>query len=143
MAEFCGRLQHQLERYPVVLSADIFGLTAWVSREEDMGIGQRVIDIAPHMDYVSPMLYPATFVEGNLGYDDPTEYPYEIVYRSCSELAERTVTRIRPWLQHYRYSVEEMRLQRQAADDAGTRGWMFWNAAGKYDEQVFDPAESH
>jgi len=143
MAEFCGRLRRQLETYPVELSADIFGLTAWVSREEDMGIGQRVIDIAPHMDYLSPMLYPATFVEGNLGYDDPTEYPYEIVYRSCVELAERTETRIRPWLQHYRYSVKEMRLQRQAADDAGTRGWMFWNAAGKYDEQVFDPAESH
>jgi len=143
MADFCGRLRHELETYPVVLSADIFGLTVWVSREEDMGIGQRVIDIAPHMDYMSPMLYPATFVEGNLGYDDPIEYPYEVVYRSCVELAERTETRIRPWLQHYRYSVEEMRLQRQAADDAGTRGWMFWNAAGKYDEQVFDPAESH
>ena len=145
--EFCARLRSELKPYAVVLSADLFGLTVWVSPEEDMGIGQRVIDIAPYMDYVSPMLYPATFVGGNLGYEDPLLHPYQVVYRSCVEVAKRTNTRVRPWLQHYSYNnvtygVEEMRLQKQAAADAKTHGWMFWNAAGRYDEQSFDPAES-
>jgi hypothetical protein len=145
--EFCARLRSELKPYAVVLSADLFGLTVWVSPEEDMGIGQRVIDIAPYMDYVSPMLYPATFVGGNLGYEDPLLHPYQVVYRSCVEVGKRTNTRVRPWLQHYSYNnvtygVEEMRLQKQAAADAKTHGWMFWNAAGRYDEQSFDPAES-
>jgi hypothetical protein len=139
--DFCARLERELEPYPVLLSADVFGLTVWVSPEEDMGIGQRIIDIAPYMDYISPMLYPATFAPGSLGYDEPVLHPYEVVYRSCIELAKRTTTPIRPWLQHYRYTVGQMRLQREAAGDATTEGWMFWNAAGRYDEGVFDPAQ--
>ena len=142
ITEFCARLRRELEPYSVLLSADIFGLTVWVSPEEDMGIGQRVIDIASYMDYISPMLYPATFESGNLGYDEPTSYPYEIVYRSCVELSKRTKTRVRPWLQHYAYDVEQLHLQKKAAGDARTWGWLFWNAAGKYNELAFDSAVS-
>jgi hypothetical protein len=130
----------------VVLSADLFGLTVWVDPENDMGIGQRVIDIAPSVDYLSPMLYPSTFISGNLGYDEPMRYPYEIVYRSCIELSKRTQTRVRPWLQHYSwkevtYGTEELRLEKKAAEDAGTYGWMFWHAGGRYDANVFDPKQ--
>lgn len=141
--EFCARLRSELAPYAVLLSVDLFGLTVWVPPEEDMGIGQRVIDIAPYMDYISPMLYPATFANNSLGYENPLLYPYEIIYRSCVELTKRTTTRVRPWLQHYSwnhmtYGVEEMRLQKQAAADAKAYGWMFWNAAGRYEEQSFD-----
>jgi hypothetical protein len=153
---FCARLRAALDSYAVVISADVFGLTVWVSPEEDMGIGQRVVDIAPYVDYISPMLYPATFVSGNLGYEDPLEHPYELIYRSCVELYQRIQThvplsaewpKVRPWLQHYSadgvvYGVEEMNLQKQAAADAQTRGWMFWNAAGKYLEEAFAPAQA-
>jgi hypothetical protein len=144
--EFCARLRRELQPYGVVLSADLFGLTAWVDPQKDMGIGQRVIDIAPYVDYLSPMLYPSTFVSGNLGYEDPMRHPYEIVYRSCVELSKRTKTRVRPWLQHYSwkgvaYGTEELRLEKQAADDAGTYGWMFWHAGGRYDANVFDAVE--
>lgn len=144
--EFCARLRRELEPYGVVLSADLFGLTVWVDPENDMGIGQRVIDIAPSVDYLSPMLYPSTFISGNLGYDEPMRYPYEIVYRSCIELSKRTQTRVRPWLQHYSwkevtYGTEELRLEKKAAEDAGTYGWMFWHAGGRYDANVFDPKQ--
>jgi len=146
MSDFCARLRSELGPYAVLLSADLFGLTVWVPAEADMGIGQRVMDIAPHMDYISPMLYPSTFASGSLGYVEPMLYPYEVVYRSCIELSKRTATRVRPWLQHYswnnmNYGVKEMRLQKAGAIDAETHGWMFWNAAGRYDEQVFDPAQ--
>lgn len=144
--EFCARLGRELEPYGVFMSADLFGLTVWVDPENDMGIGQRVIDIAPSVDYLSPMLYPSTFISGNLGYDDPMQYPYEIVYRSCIELSKRTTTRVRPWLQHYSwkgvdYGSEELRLEKQAADDAGTYGWMFWHAGGRYNANAFDATE--
>jgi hypothetical protein len=146
MKSFCARLRKELEPYPVLLSADVFGLTVWVDPEFDLGIGQRIKDIAPYMDYVSPMLYPLTFTKGNLDLDEPYRQPYEVVYRACVALAERTDTPIRPWLQHYwlesqPYGVKELRQQRQAAIDADTEGWMFWNSAGQYIESVFDPAE--
>ncbi len=150
--DFSARLRAELEPYGVLLSADLFGLTVWVSPEEDMGIGQRIVDIAPYMDYISPMLYPATFVSGNLGYEEPLLHPYQVVHRSCVELTKRIESilssaprraKVRPWLQHYSangvtYGVEEIRLQKQAAADAQTHGWMFWNAAGRYDEEGFD-----
>ncbi len=144
--DFCARLRRELEPYGVFISADLFGLTVWVDPENDMGIGQRVIDIAPSVDYLSPMLYPSTFISGNLGLDNPMLYPYEIVYRSCVELSKRTATRVRPWLQHYswkgiEYGSKELRLEKQAADDANTYGWMFWHAGGRYNTNVFDPAE--
>jgi len=144
--EFCARLRRELEPYGVLISADLFGLTVWVDPENDMGIGQRVIDIAPSVDYLSPMLYPSTFISGNLGLDNPMLYPYEVVYRSCVELSKRTTTRVRPWLQHYSwkgvdYGSEELRLEKQAADDAGTYGWMFWHAGGRYNANAFDEAE--
>lgn len=141
--EFCARLRSELSPMGVLLSADLFGLTPWVDPQSDMGIGQRVIDIGPSMDYLSPMLYPATFVSGNLGLDEPLLHPYEVVYQSCVELAKKTNTRVRPWLQHYswrgfEYGVKEMRLQKQAAADAGAFGWMFWHAGGRYLADSFD-----
>ncbi len=146
MREFCARLRHELDPYPVLLSADVFGLTVWVDPEFDMGIGQRIQDIAPYMDYISPMVYPSTFAPGNLDLERPNQQPYEVVYRACMALAQRTSTPIRPWLQHYwfesvPYGVKELRQQRQAAIDASTEGWMFWNAAGRYVEGTFNPAE--
>jgi len=142
--EFCARLQRELKPLGVVLSADLFGLTTWVDPETDMGIGQRVVDIAPYMDYLSPMLYPATFIKGNLGYEEPLLHPYAVVYRSVAELAGRSAARVRPWLQHYSsqgvtYGPKDVRLQIEAAQDAGSYGWMCWHAAGKYDENSFLP----
>lgn len=144
IGEFCARLRQALQPYAVPMSADLFGMSAWVV-DNDMGIGQRVKDIAPYMDYLSPMVYPATFSSTLIDYDEPVRYPYEVVYRSCVELAQHTSVRIRPWLQHYSwgdvtYGVAELRLQQNAAADADTAGWIFWNSAAVYNEEAFDPA---
>ncbi len=123
------------------LSADVFGLTVWVAPENDMGIGQRVADIAPLVDYLSPMVYPSTFIPGNLGLDDPKKHPYEVVQRSTEQAITRVPSgvRVRPWLQAYGYSLAEMQIQRHAAKDGGGIGWMFWSASGRYPPDLFGP----
>ncbi len=138
---FVSRMHDALQPYEVFLSADVFGLTVWVDPDSDMNIGQRVKDIAPYVDYLAPMLYPSTFIPGNLGYDDPSAYPYQVVYRSQIAAMERVAapTKVRPWLQAYWYSPYEMLLQKQGANDAGSAGWIWWNAGGVYDESVFVP----
>jgi uncharacterized lipoprotein NlpE involved in copper resistance len=142
---FIERLTAELRPFGVFTSADVFGLTVWVEPYSDMGIGQRVQDIAPYMDYLCPMLYPATFESGNLGHDNPALQPYDVIYRSLLEGAKRVpvTTKVRPWLQHYSlnsvfYGPEQYQAQRQAADDAGSCGWTFWNAGGKYDVEFFE-----
>jgi hypothetical protein len=141
--EFMTRLSESLQPYGVFISADVFGLTIWVVPTSDMRIGQRIIDLAPQIDYLAPMVYPSTFISGNLGYDDPSAEPYGIVYRSQKE-AETLVppyVKVRPWLQGYWYSLEEMQLLKQAATDSESAGWSWWNAGGKYDIDLFEPAE--
>ncbi len=145
MAEFCSQMYDAISRTPAFLSADIFGLTVWVDPSRDMGIGQRVDDIAPYVDYLSPMLYPTTFVPGNLshlGFDPPALYPYYTIYYSVLKTLDRTATKVRPWLQYYSiggytYGTFEYLEQRKAAEDADGHGWMFWNARGRYEPDPF------
>jgi hypothetical protein len=142
--DFMARLEGALEPYGVFTSADIFGLTAWVDHEAN--IGQMVENVAPYVDYLSPMLYPSTFTPGLLhwGADKrPSEYPYEVVYESLMRMRDRTEKPLRPWLQHfadYKYhlpfGLEEYRAQMEAAYDAGAEGWLFWNASGIYEEAL-------
>jgi hypothetical protein len=142
---FMERLTTELKPFGVFTSADVFGLTVWVEPYSDMGIGQRVQDIAPYVDYLCPMLYPSTFESGNLGHANPALQPYDVIYRSQLEAAKRVpvTTKVRPWLQHYSlngvfYGPEQYQAQRQAADDAGSCGWTFWNAGGKYNFRFFE-----
>ena len=137
--EFVSRMQVALWPYGVFTSADVFGLTVWVEPESDMQIGQRVIDIAPHVDYLAPMIYPSTFISGNLGYPDPSAEPYNVIFRSQTEAMSRVppYVKVRPWLQAYWYSLEEMQLQKQAAEDANSAGWTWWNAGGSYADELF------
>lgn len=138
---FMARSQAELDPL-VFISADVFGLTPWVDHEA--GIGQMIENVAPYVDYLSPMLYPSLYTEGVLRFEipDPAHHPYEVVYRSLLLAAQRTDTKIRPWLQHYslhgvQYGLEEYRAQKRAAYDAGADGWLFWNASGIYEEELF------
>ena len=69
------------ENIPV--SFDVFGMTFW--SHDDYNIGQRLIDVLPYADFVSPMVYPSHYVDGFKGYANPAEYPYEIVKQSLDE----------------------------------------------------------
>ena len=139
---FVARMREALEPYDVFLSADVFGLTLVVDPESGMGIGQRVIDIAPYVDYLCPMVYPSTFIPGNLGMANPMLHPYEVVAESLRRGMTLTSTHIRPWLQAYSlygvtYGLEQQRAQRRAAEMVRASGWTFWNASGRYDEHLF------
>ena len=139
--EFMRRFAERMGEYGVKTSADVFGLTLWVVPGEDMNIGQRVEDIAPHVHYLSPMIYPSTFIPGNLGYKEPSKKPYEIIYRSVKQARTRVPAhvRIRPWLQAYWYTLPEMQIQRLAAEEAAADGWLYWNASGVYPPELFGP----
>jgi hypothetical protein len=124
---------------PAFLSADLFGYGLVVAPEHDMRIGQRLIDLAPHVDYVCPMIYPSTFESGNLDLASPSDNPYEVIKRSMASGLSRTDTLIRPWLQGYWYERQDFADQKRAAEEATDTGWCFWNAGGIYDELFFVP----
>ncbi|OGP78018.1 MAG: GTP-binding protein [Deltaproteobacteria bacterium RBG_16_49_23] len=138
---FLTEARRRLVPYNVFLAADIFGYVCW--NLNDTYIGQRLEDIAPLVDYVSPMLYPSGFQYGIPGYRIPVEHPYEIVYLSLKRAKERTrlpSIRFRPWLQAFRdyafdgrhFTGVEVRKQIDAAEEFGSDGWMLWNPGNLY-----------
>jgi len=100
---FLQRAKQQLADYPVMTSANIFGYICW--KHKDQKIGQRLVDLAEHIDYLSPMLYPSGFPHGVPGYKNPVEHSYEVIAHSLEKASELTglpSVRFRPWLQAFR-----------------------------------------
>jgi len=126
------------------LSADVFGYVCW--REDDMGIGQHLESLAPHLDYISPMVYPSTFngLPTQPSYVNSPAFPYEIVYYSIQRARERAAgsgVSIRPWLQYFddypwatgrRYGPPELAAQVRAMQQLNIPGFIWWDPTNLY-----------
>jgi hypothetical protein len=140
---FMEAAKAEVDRTHAFLSADLFGYALVIQPDHDMRIGQRLKDLAPHVDYLCPMIYPSTFESGNLGLASPKDEPYRVIELSMALAAERTDTLVRPWLQHYWYEREQIAAQRRAVEAVSDVGWCFWNARGEYDEAFFMSEDGH
>ena len=138
---FLAEARRDLTPYNVYLAVDIFGYVCW--NLDDTGIGQRLEEIAPNVDYLSPMLYPSGFQFGIPGYRNPVSHSYEIVRHSLEQARQRlkiSPLRFRPWLQafkdyafdHRLFDADEVAAQIRAAKDFGSDGWMLWNPHNVY-----------
>ena len=132
-----------------VLSVDLFGLSTVSS---NFGIGQNIEDAYHYFDFVSPMVYPSHYSSMYLGYENPAEYPYEIIkYSMESALAKLkafneifpTEVRLRPWLQDFDlgadYDKDMIRLEIDAVSDAlgeDFSGFMLWSADNFYTKEA-------
>ncbi len=139
MREFYRYLSWKLSFYPVIISADLFGMVLW--RSDGLNIGQRFEDAALYFDYICPMVYPSHYPAGFEGFANPADHPYEIVYKSLIRAKEvlnsaSSRAKLRPWLQDFDlgavYRPEMIELQKQVPYDAGGYGWLLWNASNRY-----------
>lgn len=138
---FLMEARRRLLPYNVFLSADIFGYVCWNFNDTD--IGQTLDDVALHVDYLCPMLYPSGFQYGIPGYRIPVASPYEIVHLTLKRAQERTnlpPVRFRPWLQAFRdyafdrrpFEDKEIKAQIDAVENFGSQSWMLWNPRNSY-----------
>ena len=145
---FLAKARQALRPLGVKLGIDTFGYTAW--RDDDMGIGQRLEDLAPLVDVICPMVYPSTFGSGIPDYTYAVAYPYEIVYYSLNRALDRvgpTGVEIRPWLQDFpdyafdrrKYTAADVLAQMHATYDAGATGWMLWDPRVQYTRAALGP----
>ena len=113
-------------------------------------VGQVYEDMAEHLDYICPMIYPSHYSDGNFDIEHPDMEPYKTILaaldRSKQELLEnkkegKKQAVVRPWLQdftasyldHYiPYGSKEVRDQVQAVYDAGYDEWILWSASNRY-----------
>lgn len=85
LKEFFAYSTKKIKEYNPLIktSIDIFGYT--FLRSDDLGIGQLLPDAVEHFDYISPMVYPSHYSNGNFGFDNPADYPYEVIYKTIIE----------------------------------------------------------
>jgi hypothetical protein len=151
VAGFLERARRELGAMGAFVGADIFGYTAF--NENDTDIGQRIEELAPHVDYLCPMVYPSGYHLGIPGTRNPVTNPYRVVFESVRltrQRASHAGTRIRPWLQDFKdyafdkriFGPAEVRAQIKAAQEAGAIGWMLWNPKNDYTGSALAPERS-
>lgn len=149
ITEFIDYAYDKLSAQDIFVSADVFG-TIIGSRVDAEAVGQEYNQMACHLDYICPMIYPSHYGDGNFGIEHPDTEPYRTI---CAALAlsrkdldaagkdgEHQAI-VRPWLQdftasylkHYiSYGPKEVRDQIQAVYDAGYDEWILWSASNRY-----------
>jgi len=145
---FLARARRELGPLGVFVAADTFGYTAF--NETDSDIGQRIEELAPHLDFICPMVYPSGYHLGIPGYRNPVIHPYQVVFESVRLIRKRAgdrPVRVRPWIQDFKdyafdrrmFGPTEIRAQTSGADDAGASGWMLWNPRNSYTAAALNP----
>ncbi len=159
LQKFFAHLQARLADLEVPISADLFGLVT--TAEDDLGIGQVLVEAAPYFDYIAPMVYPSHFASGYLNFSNPAAHPYEVVKNAMTSAVARLTTlasttatstmlarplggpaKLRPWLQDFNlgadYTAEMVRAQIQATYDSGLTSWMLWSPSNNYTREALD-----
>ncbi|MBC8142062.1 MAG: putative glycoside hydrolase [Armatimonadetes bacterium] len=146
IAEFLQYAREKLKPYNVVVSADVFGLTVAAKPDYDMGIGQKIDLMMPHLDVVCPMIYPSHYGRGEYGIAHPNASPYKTISFAMRDSVARvkgTNCRVRPWLQDFslgvRYGEPEVRAQIKATREHGVEEYLLWNASNRYTASALVP----
>jgi hypothetical protein len=128
--DFLGTAVAALHPLGCAVGADIFGFIT--SAVDDGGIGQQWEELTKVVDVASPMLYPSHYSSGWYGYQVPSDHPGPLVAEALDDALTRLSREIvvRPWLQDFAYTEEQVRAQIEEAEERGL-GWMLWNAASE------------
>jgi hypothetical protein len=136
---FLKRAGTAVKKAGAAVSIDIFGVVAWGKEADIKNTGQRIELLAPHCDAISPMLYPSHFNDDFDGYAKPGDNPYYFINAGCRKVASLAggKSAVRPWLQAFkwrvsRYDEKYIYDQIKGSNDAGARGYLFWNASNDY-----------
>ncbi len=133
--KFIMYIQANLNKKDAIISADVFG---WVAVEiADVTIGQQWEALSNVVDVISPMFYPSLYGSGVFDFDDPEAHPYEVLKISMEYALQRnsnvkTAAIIRPWLQAWNYTTEQINLQIKALEEAGIEEYLLWQVLGDY-----------
>ncbi len=131
----------ELRPYNVYFSGDIFGYTPWNYNDTD--IGQKIEDVAQHLDYLCLMVYPSGYHLGIPGFRNPVQHSREVVYYTLEKASKRLQgqsKKLRPWLQNFRdyafdhrpYTATEISEQIRACNQAQSSGYLLWDPTNKF-----------
>ncbi len=144
ISDFVATAAPRVKSAGAFVGAAVYGISAFTP----ISVAQDIPEMAKHLDFLAPMVYPSHWGPGEYGVAKPNSQPYDIVNRSVIEfnrLALGTDCVIVPWLQDFSlgvsYGVAEVKAQIKAAADAGVNGFYLWNASSKYTAAALETME--
>lgn len=158
IAEFTKYACSRLKPMGAFVSASVYGSVICSSVDAE-NIGQDYAELAKYLDYICPMIYPSHYAATYAGIPVPDAKPYELIEHELQASNKKldavlasngSVAECRPWLQsftaswvqgHITYTNPVIRKQVDACYDNNVNNWMYWNAAGNYDVEAFEPLQ--
>ena len=133
---FLSKSRKMLHNEGCLLSADTFGYI--LTNKQDGGIGQNLESIVENVDFISQMVYPSHYTNGSFGYQNPNKHPYEVITAALTDALDRGIDKdkIRPFLQGFWHSNEDIRNNIKAASDL-KMDWLIWNILSVYELDSF------
>jgi len=140
IGSFLEAVHKRIEKYKVSIAVDIFGVTAWQSKNDIQNLGQDLKSMAKYIDVVSPMFYPSHFHYGYDGFANPGAYPYYFVntgVKKAKEILSAEAVAIVPWIQGFdlrspNFGPGYISEQIRACNQEGINRYLIWNARNDY-----------
>lgn len=139
--DFVKRVHAVTKPNGVMLSLDLFGVTATGDRGDIEKLGQDIATVGPEAEAIMPMVYPSHYDKGYNGWEKPGDHP-EIVgigtKGAVKQLqAAKSTTIVRSWLQAFpwrvtSYGPKYVVDQAKSAEANGGVGWAMWSPGCEY-----------
>jgi hypothetical protein len=139
--DFVRRVHEITKPAGVMLSLDLFGVTATGQRSDIERLGQDIAIVGPEAEVIMPMVYPSHYDKGYNGWPSPGDHPEIVGIGTKAAAAQlekvKATTVVRSWLQAFswrtsifgpKYVVD----QAKSAETNGGVGWAMWSPACEY-----------
>jgi hypothetical protein len=143
-------LNYARENIKAPISIDVYGANGWY--RSGLFTGQDVETLGKYIDAISPMFYPSHFEQNFLSYSPAELRPYRIYkfggFRTYFISKYSLV--VRPFVQAFKigvsydlkyYGPRYVWYEIKGLQDSIDQGYLYWNAAGKYQDllKVYTP----
>jgi hypothetical protein len=141
ITDFVAKVHARTQAAAIPLSLDVFGVVAWRHPPDMAATGQDLRMLAPHIEALSPMVYPSHFAEGFNGFANPGDHAEVVAIgtkRAIDEIkAAGAEVVVRSWVQAFpwrttTFGAPYVAAQIEQARIAGGVGWLAWNSGGEY-----------
>jgi len=139
--DFVKRVHAETKPAGVLLSLDLFGVTATGARSDIDRLGQDIAVVGPEAEVIMPMVYPSHYDKGYNGWEHPGDHPEIVgigVKAAVAQLAKvKSTTVVRSWLQAFAwrtsiYGTKYVVDQAKSAEANGGIGWGMWSPSCEY-----------
>ena len=139
--DFVRRVHAETKPAGVMLSLDLFGVTATGERSDIERLGQDITVVGPEAEVIMPMVYPSHYDKGYHGWDKPGDHPEIVGIGTKGAIAQlekvKAKTVVRAWLQAFAwrtsvYGSKYVVDQAKSAEANGGTGWAMWSPSCEY-----------